>query len=78
MGPAMSVVNEYKISAHLLELILIAVHYSDSQNELLCIVVVENTVQIISEAFKGKKSVIWGKLQLNAGNKLLVNTTHLH
>lgn len=58
MGPAMPVITECKIIAHLLELVLIAVHDSDSQNELLCIVVIENTVQIISEALKKKQSVI--------------------
>lgn len=60
----MPAITEYKIIAHLLELILIAVHYSDSQNELLGIVVIENTVQIISEALKRKQSVVWGQLVL--------------
>lgn len=40
--------------AHLLELILIAVHDSDSQNELLCVVIIENAVQVISKTFQKK------------------------
>lgn len=57
-----SIVIEYNIIAHLLELILIAVHDSDSQNELLCVVIIENAVQVISKTLQKKKqSVIWGK-----------------
>lgn len=39
----------------LLELILITVHDSNSQNELLCIVVIENAVQVISKTLRKKK-----------------------
>lgn len=38
--------------ADLLELILITVHDSNSQDELLCIVVIENAVQVISKTLK--------------------------
>lgn len=59
---SVSIVIEYNIIAHLLELILIAVHDSDSQNELLCVVIIENAVQVISKTFQEKtQSVIWGK-----------------
>lgn len=36
----------------LLKLILIAVHNSDSQDELLGIVVVEDAVKVVAETFK--------------------------
>lgn len=63
-----SIVIEYNIIAHLLELILIAVHDSDSQNELLCVVIIENAVQVISKTLQKKKqSVIWGKRALFFG-----------
>lgn len=40
------------IMADLLELILITVHDSNSQDELLRIVVIENAVQVISKTLK--------------------------
>lgn len=53
-------VIEYNITAHLLELVLVAVHDSDSENELLSIVVIEDTVQVISETLQENKSVSRG------------------
>lgn len=50
-----SIFVEYPIGARLLELVLVAVHDSDSQNELLCIVVIEDAVQVISETFQVKR-----------------------
>lgn len=41
-----------------MELVLIAVHDSDSQHELLSIVVIENTVQIVSKTLQGKQEVV--------------------
>lgn len=51
----LSLVN---INAYLLELVFIAVHDSDSQNQLLGVVVIEDTVQIISETLQENRSVI--------------------
>lgn len=48
----MFIVVECNTNAHLLELVLIAVHDSDSQHELLSIVVIENTVQIIAKTLR--------------------------
>lgn len=38
--------------AHLLKLILITVHNSDSQDELLGVVVVEDTVEVVAKTLK--------------------------
>lgn len=42
----------FKMNTNILKLVLVAVHYSDSQNKLLSIVVIEDAVQVISETFK--------------------------
>lgn len=39
----------FKVNAHLLKLVLITVHDSDAQNELLSVVIVEDAVEIVSE-----------------------------
>lgn len=44
--------------AHLLELVLVIVHDSDSQDKLLSIVVVENAVQVVSKTLQEKQNVI--------------------
>jgi nitrogen regulatory protein PII-like uncharacterized protein len=41
-----------------MELVLVAVHDANSQDQLLGVVVIEDTVQIISETFREKKGCI--------------------
>lgn len=48
----MFIVIEHNVVAHLLELVLVAVHDSDAQNEFLSVVVIENTVQVISKTLQ--------------------------
>lgn len=71
--------------ADLLELILITVHDSDSQDELLCIVVIENAVQVISKTLKKKNKTIQNRMLFNRktliffinANCIHVDITHL-
>lgn len=39
----------FNVNSHLLKLVLIAVHDSNPQNKLLCIVIIENAVKVISK-----------------------------
>lgn len=48
------------VIAHLLELVLVAVHDPDSQNELLSVVVIENTVQVISKTLHNNNKTCHG------------------
>lgn len=60
-GCSAFIIIKYSSNAHLLELVLIAVHDSDSQNELFSVVVIENTVQVISKTLQKKKQVSLGR-----------------
>ena len=45
-------VTEHILVPHFLELVLVAVHDPDSQHKLLSVVVIEDTVQVISKTLK--------------------------
>lgn len=69
------------IITHFLELVLVAVHDSDSQNEFLSIVVIEDTVQIVSEPFGETTTMTLGKsasLPFKLQNKSACKATYLH
>lgn len=46
------------VITHLLELVLVAVHDPDSQDELLGVVVVEDTVEIISKTCRDREKTV--------------------
>lgn len=62
--------------ADLLELILVTVHDSNSQDKLLCIVIIENAVQVISKTLK---KTIQNRMSFNRKTQIFfINANCIH